>query len=96
MVRTNYFEGVADVEETDFVDFLPVFLALVGLVEFTVLDDVVALVAGFVAGAVDCAIRETPANARAMVAPRIVEIVFFILVVCPLSEAFSVFSLLIQ
>ena len=91
----TYFDGVEEVEETDFVDFLLVFFALVGLVEAAVLDVVVVvavlLEADFVAGVLVCAIRETPANARAIVALRIVETVFFILVVCPLSEAFSVF-----
>jgi hypothetical protein len=63
------------------VDFLLVFLALVALVVEALLEAV--FVAG--AGVVDCAIRETPANARVMVAPRIAEIVFFIwcFVLCP-------------
>jgi hypothetical protein len=64
------------VDDTDLLaDFLLFFFALVALVVETLL-----LEADFVAGAgvVVCAIRETPANARAIVVPRIAEIVFFI------------------
>jgi hypothetical protein len=92
----TYFAGVAGVAETDLlVDFLLVFLALVALVVVAVLLEA-DFVAGAGAGAVVCAIRETPANARVIVAPRIAEIVFFILVGCPLSKRFCFFSLLIQ